>query len=505
MGLENNLGVEIARHQPLIAHEGYVQAWGGYDPLWSAEYGYADLEDPTGNVLSGTPVVNNLTQDGATGLSGLVPWLGASYDIAYTGSDVRTNTSIQALSPELRSSLSVLLSVPLMRGLIWNEPWTAVKTTRVLEEAAWEGFRRDVMDTVQGIENLYWALIADEERVRVAEKSLDAASALLDQVETQYEVGVVSKVEIAEAKAGVAAREFELIVARNRYRNSMDSLIDVVLGPNFTADSQIQISPSDRPDEFIAYDIDVAEAARIALLSRPELAIAQKEIDRLEINEKFAKNQRLPQLDAVVSWGNRGLSGHQNSDFNPCRFVVDNPATPENELTDCIADPPSAEIGGFGKTFTTPGDFFTNDAAEQLTARGIFSIPLGNVSGRSRVSQAQLELRRAHVQRRREEQTIILEVRKAARDLLSSQEGIEAAKRRQEAAAEQLRAERIRLEYGESTPFDVLLRERDLVAAEQEYIFAFQTYRSSVTGLDRAQGTILRNRNVRIEDVARLR
>ena len=73
------------------------------------------------------------------------------------------------------------------------------------------------------------------------------------------------------------------------------------------------------------------------------------------------------------------------------------------------------------------------------------------------------------------------------------------------AAAEQLRAERIRLEYGESTPFDVLLREQDLVTAQQRYIDAFRVYRQAITGLDRAQGTILRNRNIRIEEVARLR
>ena len=116
-----------------------------------------------------------------------------------------------------------------------------------------------------------------------------------------------------------------------------------------------------------------------------------------------------------------------------------------------------------------------------------------------------LELRRAHVAKRRVEQTIILEIRKAARDLVSAQEGISASERQVVAAAEQLRAERIRLEYGESTPFDVLLKEQDLVSAEQGKIAAFQTYRSSVTGLDRSQGTILRNRNISIDQAARLR
>jgi outer membrane protein TolC len=98
-------------------------------------------------------------------------------------------------------------------------------------------------------------------------------------------------------------------------------------------------------------------------------------------------------------------------------------------------------------------------------------------------------------------QGIILEVRDAARNLESAQEGIEAAERQRIASQEQLRAERIRLEQGESTPFDVLLRERDLVDAEVNKIDALRVYRNSVTDLDRRQGTILRTRNILIDDV----
>jgi outer membrane protein TolC len=133
------------------------------------------------------------------------------------------------------------------------------------------------------------------------------------------------------------------------------------------------------------------------------------------------------------------------------------------------------------------------------------SIPILNSSARHRATQADLELRRAITQRRRLEQTIILEVRRAVRNLLSSQEGIEAAERRTAAASEQLRAEKIRLEYGESTPFDVLLRESDFVEAESQQIVAFQSYRRSATALDRAQGTILRSYNIAIDRVRSLR
>ena len=96
-------------------------------------------------------------------------------------------------------------------------------------------------------------------------------------------------------------------------------------------------------------------------------------------------------------------------------------------------------------------------------------------------------------------------MREAIRNLHSSLEGIDAAERQRVAAEEQLRAESIRLEYGESTPFDVLLKEEVLVDAESRKIGALQLYHNSVTALDRAQGTILSSANIVVEEAAVLR
>ena len=78
------------------------------------------------------------------------------------------------------------------------------------------------------------------------------------------------------------------------------------------------------------------------------------------------------------------------------------------------------------------------------------------------------------------------------------------AEARRVAAEEQLRAETIRLEHGESTPFEVLQRERDLVDAESQKINALRLYRLSQAKLQRDEGTILSDRNVAIDQVRQL-
>jgi hypothetical protein len=79
------------------------------------------------------------------------------------------------------------------------------------------------------------------------------------------------------------------------------------------------IEPTDRPEDYDAYDVDVEESVRKGLENRPELAAAKWEIERQQVQLKFAKNQRLPQFDLVGEYGNEGLSGDENPNLD-CRF-----------------------------------------------------------------------------------------------------------------------------------------------------------------------------------------
>ena len=486
MSLENNLNVQVERYSPLIAHLNEDVAWGAYDPSAFAEFGYSDQVNPNANVLAGAVETRLRTTDGFGGLRGQLPWSGTEYEARLEGAKNASNQAFASLAPEYTSGWSVSVTQPILRDLIWSQPWTQVQTNRLLSKESAEAFRRAVMDEIQSVEDAYWTLIASTEALRVAEKSRETAAALLDQTQTQYEVGVVSKVEVTEAEAGVAQRDLELIRARNEYRNQQDVLIDLVLGPNLSAESTLEIEPQDRPDDYTPYEVDVDSAVTRAFENRPEVLQALKAIERSEVQVAFARNQRLPELDGIFTVGQTGLSGQSaNRSFG------------QLDPTNPFPFPPNQ--GGFRRSVD---DF---DESPRYSGRARFSIPLPNNSAKSTQSVRELELRRARTEHRRLRQRVVIEVRQAARNLQASQEGIEAAKKAKTAAAEQLRAEEIRLEYGESTPFDVLQREEDLVDRERAEIDAFRNYRTSVTALDRAQGTILRNRNIKIADIAPLR
>lgn len=501
VGLQRNLDIEVVRYDPYIAGENIGIAWGAYDPAFANEFGYGSIAQPSFSLFTLPQTVIQTTKlDGKTGLKGLVPWWGASYEIGYTGARTYSNSTSAGFSPQLDANVFGNVTIPLLKNLVWNGTWTQLKTSEAVFQGSKEDFRTRVMDVVQRIENGYWSVIATREQLRVAQKSVETARALLDQTKTQYDVGVVSKVEVTEAEAGVAQRDFNLIKAANAYRAAEDNLSDLVFGESLRPASNYRLETTDEPADFTAFEVDPEEATKKAFSNRPELASIKYEIARQEFQLKFAQNQTLPELNAILSYGRLGQTGEVN------------PAAQNNPFFSTLSPFERAALNAqlaqldSGRSLSGANhDFFGGNPNEQFSARGLLSIPLGNQTAVHTADKAAFDLRKIVSRERRLEQDIVLGVRRAIRDLRSSQEGVLASERSVAAAAEQLRAERIRLDNGESTPFNVLQRESDLVTAESGKIDALQAYRNSSTNLDRAQGTILKTHRIKIDEVGALR
>ena len=251
-------------------------------------------------------------------------------------------------------------------------------------------------------------------------------------------------------------------------------------GPKLKPLTDLQVVPTADLTSHERVRIDVAGAVAKAFEKRPELRVAQSTIDQSEINLRFAKSQRLPQVDLVGRYGYIGIAGRGNRQLNP---VFGGTPQPDS---------------GYGHSWD---NFFQENGKDNFRVQGVFSVPLPNTRGRQLVARSQFDLQRSQTSLVRLEQKIILDIRAASRTLLAAGQGIEAAERRRLAAEEQLRAERIRLEHGEATPFEVLQREEDLVEAESQKINALQTFHAAETALARAQGTILETHAVEVDAV----
>lgn len=127
-------------------------------------------------------------------------------------------------------------------------------------------------------------------------------------------------------------------------------------------------------------------------------------------------------------------------------------------------------------------------------------VPLGNREAKSNYSKAKLEEKQTVFNTRKVEQEIVVEVRKAVRQIRTNAERIKASKKAKELSQERLKAEEKKFKVGRSTSLEVIRAQADLAVSEGRATNAIVDYQISLGNLDAVLGTILENNNIIIED-----
>jgi outer membrane protein TolC len=516
LALEKNLDLQFAESFPEISREQVGQALGAYDPLGFAEYKFDHRENLTASPVQsafGSPTrIGEDQWDYIAGFRGVIP-SGLSYGSTYRFSRLDSESGFFALERDNRPSVVTQATMPLLKDFLYNAADVNVKRSRIGSERSDEDFRAFVTNLVVNVDGQYWGVVALRASEGVAQKSLAVSRDLLEQTKVQYQVGVVSRVRVTEAEAGVAERESDYIRDANLARNAEDELLKTILAPDAEVYEATRLVTED--PTYVEYPVDEQSAIRRAMERRPELQAKRKQVEEAELLLAYAKNQRLPRLDLTGAYTVGGLSGPQK--------VPTGTPIPAR----AFAGPPVADINGDGvpdgqpvcngTTFNgancglTPDsgfdeqswdahdDFFDASGAHGWTAGVHVEIPIGNRSAKHLVVQREIELRRARTDLKREEQNVILGVRTAARGVRDAIGALQAAARRRDAQAETLRAEQERLRLGDSTPREVLERERDLQQAERQVIFYGNRHRVAITEFEKSQATLLEARGIQPE------
>ncbi len=491
LALENNLGLQVERLDPAIARENVREAWGVFEPNFVAGYDRQHLETPVASAVQtffAGQLTDNTTEDYFVydaGLQGILPW-GFSYHSGYLMQQLRSDSSFYALDPQYTSTWRTELGIPLLRNLYWSAPDLVVRKSEIFQGISDESFRARLSDTVAQVEAGYWELAATRALEGAAEQSVKTAQDLLDQTKVQYQVGVVSKVRVTEAEAGLAQREFDRIVRANAAAAAQDRLLTAILEPGISDYTSTRLRTEE--PTFVPYEVDAETALERARAQRPELARAQLEVENAGYDQDYAWNQKLPELNVVASYANSGISGEQKVPAGAPRGFTFNPATPDGLPPVPVTQP---QLPFSTSRWGADNDFMSGDGEHSWGVRADFLVPIGNDSADARYVKSKINLRRAKTRLRIEEQNVIVDVRNSVRDLRSAIDGVKASQRARIASEETLRAEQERLRLGDSTPHTVLEFDEDLRLAESNEIRALQVYRTAIAALERAQGTLL--------------
>lgn len=463
--VEQNLGVQSARIVPAVSSAQLVAADAAFDWALFASAQITSTDTPTTQTLSGVvPVgasaqVQEQRQYQAGLQKNLITGGTISFDWTLDRVDQRTPGFSFVPDPSTTTALGVNLTQPLLRSAGSQVATAEIRIARNAERRSVNQLRSTMMDVVAGTEETYWTVAQARENLRIQRKLLDRGEETSEKIRQRGRLDATAA-QIADAQASVEGRRASLIEAENTLRAASDALKSIVNDPEFSVGSEALLLPADRPlDEPLT--ISLLDAVETALQNRPEVRQSLLEIDDASIRAKVSDNQRLPQLDLTFQARARAL----------------------NE------DGDEAVIQPLG------GEFIDYLVGLQ------FLRPLGNRVAEANYRASTLARMQSVIDYRSAAQQVVLEVKNALRDVVTSYTLIEQRRAARIAAAENLRALTVQIELTEgfsASNLDILLRRQESLAlAEAQEIDAIVGYNVALSDLYRAMGTNLERNQIR--------
>ncbi len=406
---------------------------------------------------------------------------GATLSAALYSYRSETNRSFQTINPRFGSTLTFEFAQPLLRDFGFKMARREILVAGYDEEISGNRLRQALADMVFEVEEAYWNLVYSLEALEVQRDSLRLAKELLAKNEKELEVGVIPPIDILSARAEVASREADIIQARALVKNDQDTLRTLLYLKGENGGPPPVLVPADRP-RTEASTIGLEDARAAALARRPDLSTSQVDIRAKALDLTYARNRTLPDLRFRASYWSPGVSGTQ-------LIYQDN-----DPLTGVIID---TVPGGPSLAFKDAFRFRYKNWFVGLT----LDLGLESVVSRARVAEARIASGQAALRHKDIEARAMLEVEIAHRAVETDYQRAQAYRLARELAEEKLAAEQKKLEAGLSTNYTVLQQQRDLAQARTNETRARVDYSLSLARLERAMGTTLDSKNVRLSAI----
>jgi HAE1 family hydrophobic/amphiphilic exporter-1 len=470
MAIQNNPELAVSRFDPAIGDAQVAAARGAFMPTLQSGLQRQNQQLPATNLFAGDQgTQTNLWTTNVT-LGQLLPWGGGTYSAGLDAARTSTDSLLTSLNPELGAGLSLGFSQPLLRDFKIDPSRAQLDVSRRSRELAGSRLRESTVNTSADAERGYWALVAALALVDVQQRSLDLALELERNNRARVDVGQSPPLDLVAARAEVAQRQENLIIARTVALQTEDTLRTIVIDPKRADYWALRLEPADRVP-VIGPPPDIDAAVRRALGQRTDLERARTEIQISDTTVALSKSQTLPDLRVQANYLGDGAGG--------TRLIR------EGGFPGTVVGSRDTSFGSvLGQVFS--GDFPT------WTFGLTFSYPLGNSTAEANLARARLERDQAAARLRSNELGAVREVRQAAFRLEQNRQRIETTRLVRELAEQRLDAEQRRFEVGMSTSFLVIQAQRDLAIARNGELQSLLDYQLAVIAFESSQQTATR-------------
>jgi outer membrane protein len=456
--LAKNFSIKISGYDAAIAAAGVTQALGKFDPVLSGNYIYSanaspGYTDPTTGQISPAVIIN--TDNYGLDVDGLLPW-GMTYKLG--GTSTNTRGTFNAYANNYSTFAGISGTQPLLRNFGFGPTLASIRiaqTNRGISE--WQ-FRQAVIDNITKVIFAYNDLNFAYASQRSAIRSRELAADLLAENEKRFKIGNVSEYDVTSARSRVASREEAILISAHQVsvaENVLKQLISDTKTPGLLS-QHLEIAP---PPTAPIVVVDAAADFQTALEKRPDYQQTKLALKRDGIISRLQRNQLLPRIDLVGSYGYNG----SGTSFNASRQQVQ------------------------------------NEDYRNYSLGVVMSVPFTFTTERSRYRAAKIQERQTESQLALVEQNIVVSVGNAAGQIETGQKRVQATRKARELAQATLDAEVKRLHAGQSSTFFVSQQQEILSGAEVFEALAQSDYQKALAEYDRQLGLTLEKLNVNVD------
>jgi outer membrane protein TolC len=447
------------------ARQVVARARGSYDPSLALNFSVDRTTSPLNTlVVAGVPTVTTST----TALQARYAQAftaGTTISVSFNNQRQSSTQRFLRYNPAFVSSFSFIVTQQLLNGFGFDVNRRFLTVAENGRKIARELLRQQVLETLSGVESIYWDLVAARENVRVTENALAVARQMYEDNREREAAGALAGIDVVTAASEVSSRQRDLIAAQTVMQQREADLKASLTRRMTDAVESARIEPGDELPDPQADVIPVLTAVQAeAIANRPELRQAELDLLNQEVAIRYTRNLLRPTFLLFGMLNSSGLYGTRTIDL------------------------PSGETlvlpGGLWDAMSQVGRFEYPEYAFGFT----FQLNIRNRSAQADSLRARLEQRQLETSLQRSRAEVSLEVRNALVALMQSRARAEAAAKAVELQRQTVSAEEERQATGLSTPYEVIRRQRDLIRAQFEDVRARTDYAKARLALERATG-----------------
>ncbi len=448
--LERNLNLRAEQYDARASQAAVRREYGLYDPQLLVDFATGESHQPTLQYLD----IENRNQFYRLDFS-LGQQLPSGGELTLGFDNQRSEEDPEpAIDPAYQSELALQLTQPLLKGFGRSVAEQDILFAVNDRQVAVQDLREVAFALLAEVRDAYYEVLRLRDNLRFRETSVALAQKILNEASARVRAGILPPVDILEAEFGLKERQRLHLDADREYRDGLDRLALLMSSrrPLAIADETLG-----RP----VLAVDEEQGLQQALDKRPDLQRRIRQLERLDLEQRLARNDLLPGLDLTASYSHKGLGGDYNDDLD--------------------------DIGG--------GDYPNWRIGLSL------SYPLGNRTARYEHRRTLLRIKGRQAELAQLQEEIRTEIRAAIRLLEVSDQKIEVATSGQTFAEEKLRILLKRQEVGLATIRQVLEGEEDLAQARTGQVAALADYNKAITRYLQVSGQLLEADGVRFHGI----